>query len=275
MEVNGQSGQSLVQVLVAVGIMGIVVAAMTSFQVQMSRESGAIAEKMAALDLQRELGVALADGTVCAYVLNNPAPLTFNATLVTPTTPQTIAVNRPIYNKIEGGVPGLVVAQLNQPSALTSSLIVTSINLVVRAGAGTTFTGAWQVGFDNTRLKRAIRPAEVSTTLTVDLTNPAAARITGCQGNSPGGGGGGNFQTGMVCGMRSASCSYAGPIQYGLNIACEGQQVTAACVYTTPDEYQSGGWFLDPSSINCPAGFTGFAFNGANSANYMLSCIKQ
>ncbi len=188
MHIN-QNGQTLIQVLVSVAIMGIISVVFASMMVNQSRETQALEQKLASSDLEKTLIAALADGSVCQYVLNNPHASTFNSTLVTPATPQTITLSGPLYASINNSTtpstPGPIVAQTGQPaSAYSSSLIVNSIQLSITSGSGNTYLGNWLVGFDNTKTVRAIRPVSVSTTLTVDITNPAAAAITACQGKA-------------------------------------------------------------------------------------------
>jgi len=198
-----QRGQSIAQVLVAVALMGIVMAAFTTLIATQMKESKALAEKLAALDLQQFLTASLADGSVCAYVLNNPTVLTFNSTSVSPATPQTITLPNPraaglparLYSAILPNpappptqIPGAVAVEVGQPaSAISSSLIVASIQLQILSGTGGRYKGNWLINFDRSKTVRALNPVSVAVTLTADISAPGAAKVTGCQsGNSSG-----------------------------------------------------------------------------------------
>ena len=181
MNIKNQRGQSLIQIVISIGIMGIVMAGFASMMSIQSKETRSLTEKLAALDLQKILTSALADGSVCQYVLNNPSVLTFNSTLVSLATPQTVIISTPLYASVSGGVPGPPIAQvLQQASSFSNTLIINSISLSITSGSGSSYIGNWVVEFDNTKTVRAIKPATISTTLIADTSTPTAARITGC-----------------------------------------------------------------------------------------------
>lgn len=193
---TNRAGQSLVAVLISVGIMGIIASSMASLFVFQYRETHALSEKLGSADLEKTLISALADGSVCQYVLNNPTVLTFDTTKVSSTTPQTINLTGPLYASINPGppqTPGPVVAKIGQAeSGYATTLVVNSIQLLITSGSGNTYVGNWSVGFDNTKTVRALKPISVSTIITVSTTaphTPTAAAITNCQ-NSPAGGSG-------------------------------------------------------------------------------------
>ncbi len=140
----------------------------------------------------------LADGSVCSYIVSTAhcPTCTFDSTLVSPTTPQTVAPTLPIYASIQPGPPvivGPVVAQVGQPaSPYSNSAVISDISLSISGapsplpspGPGVAFTGNWQVKLNPSLLVRPLVPISVATTLTVDTTNPAAAKITNCQSES-------------------------------------------------------------------------------------------
>jgi type II secretory pathway pseudopilin PulG len=182
-------GQSLVQVLVGMVIMGILMVGFTSMMVNQQRETRALSEVLASMDLQRTLMISMSDGLVCKYVLNNPTVLKFNSNAVTPTTPQYISVNQ-LFSVPGPNAP--VVAEVDkQASPYSHSLYVKSIKLKITSGTGSNFLGTWLVDFDATKSVRPVKPAQVTTTLTVDVSSPTAAKITACQDSCGGGGGGG------------------------------------------------------------------------------------
>lgn len=192
-----QSGQSLIQVLISVAVMGITAAAFSTMMVNQSRELSALSQKLASTDLQQILTSSLADGSVCQYILNTPSQLSFDSTLVSPSTPQILTPTLPIYASVNLGPPtvvGPVIAQVGQPaSANSNSAVIQSIALSISGipspsppGPGAKFTGNWIVTFNPAFLSRPLRPISIATILTVDTSNPTAAFVSGCQGGRAG-----------------------------------------------------------------------------------------
>lgn len=99
------------------------------------------------MDLEKSLIAALADGAVCEYVLNTPAPLRFNLTRL----PVTVNVNRPLYMKVDPGPPlvrGPAIAQAGRAaSKLSVNPIIQSIQMTVTSGANGSYSGYWVVRF--------------------------------------------------------------------------------------------------------------------------------
>src|SRR5258708_3550369 len=75
---SNQRGQMLVQVLVAAGVSMTILLVLSSILQNISRETQALSEKMASLDLKSLVSKVLADGTVCTYLLSNLNAVTFN-----------------------------------------------------------------------------------------------------------------------------------------------------------------------------------------------------
>lgn len=188
-----QRGQSIVQVLISVGLMGILMTAFTSMMAMQYRETNALSQKLASTDLERLLQSSLSNGSVCQYITNNPAILTFDSTKVSPTTPQIVTPTLPIFASVQLGPPvvtGPIVAQIGQSaSSFSSSAIIEAIGLSISGapsplptpGPGVVFTGNWIITLDPTKLVRALAPIRVATTITVDTTTPTASQITSCQ----------------------------------------------------------------------------------------------
>jgi type II secretory pathway pseudopilin PulG len=179
---GNSNGQSLVQVLVSVGIMGILMAAMASMQTAQSRENRALDEKLGGLDLQRTMATALADGAVCKYMLQTP-PINFSASQVLAGNPQTVTLTTPVYASVAAGIPGPVIVQPNT-NPPRGTMPVKAITLTVASGSGTTFLGTINAVFDDTKLVRSIRPASATVILTTDVSNPGAATVTNCVGSN-------------------------------------------------------------------------------------------
>lgn len=192
-QVSSSRGQSLVEMLVGIGILSVVLLALSTMMSSTYFETRALSEKLAALDLERMLIYSLADGAVCRYVLNNPNPVTFDSTAL----PQTITLPDPavgvrpaLYSSLAPGpAPGPVLAQVDQPTSdLAPTVVVSSIQLQISQGSSGSYRANWLVTFDNTRTARPLKPVSVATVLAVDdVTNPNQATISKCSGTSVGG----------------------------------------------------------------------------------------
>ncbi len=184
-------GQSLVQVLVGIGLTAIMAAVFASLITSQQKETRALKEALGAMDLQKVVIAALADGSVCQYILNNPTRLTFDSTALTPTTPQTMTPSLPLYTIVQGGIPGPVAAQVGQEaSGFSNTLFISNIKLEILSGSGDNYIGQWKVEFDSARTIRPIRPLAVGTIIQTDPGTPTAKTIASCQGA---GGGSSNF----------------------------------------------------------------------------------
>lgn len=192
--ISKNDGFSLIETLVVFGILSIAMAAISSMMINMHKETKALSESLAALNLQQTLTLALANGNVCAYILNNPATLTFDATLVS-TTPQVITPTLPIYASVKTDPPvvlGPEIAKVGTAfSAYANSLVISSIKLIIDGaptplpppGPSTIFSGHWQIEFDPTKSVRIVRPVNITTILSVDTSNPNSAKIDSCTNN--------------------------------------------------------------------------------------------
>lgn len=228
--IQNQRGQSLVQVMISLGIMCLMMTVFATMMVNQLKETRALSEKLAAMDLEKLLIASLADGSVCSYVLGpNPSWQTFDSTLPLP---QTITLTNPspdaaaLYISIlPGPTNGPLAVQVGKPvSAVSSRLTVTSIQLQIASGASGSYLGNWIVNFDPATEVRALKPVFISTKLTVDTTIPTSAKITGCQSTlapSP-----------APAQMLTAGMGYDG--QTG-SIACAS--IRKACVYVVSYNY--------------------------------------
>ncbi|MGZ3722637.1 MAG: PulJ/GspJ family protein, partial [Bdellovibrionales bacterium] len=174
-----QNGQSLVQVMVAAAIMGVIMMAMVSSQTMQSRENTALTEKLSSLDLQRSLTSAESNSASCSKLFDpanavNPSDLTFDATSVTSAAPHIIPLKQ---------IPGIgtappVLVQNSQPSSLSQNLFVPAGGIQVKVSSPTSATLV--VGFDQTRLVRSIHNLELP--LSLRSTGPLnATTAAGCQ----------------------------------------------------------------------------------------------
>ncbi len=181
--ISNKKGVTIIETLVAIGIMAIVMVGFSSMILNQQKETKAVSEVLAGLDLQKNLISALADGSVCNHILNNPTQLTFNSNNL----PRVLTPSLPIYASVVSGVPSAVVAQVGQPASVYStSMVVKSVRLNITSGSGSTYTGNWIIDFDETKSVRPHKPITVSTILNVDSSIPGNTKITGCMGSGGG-----------------------------------------------------------------------------------------
>ncbi len=170
-------GLSIVETLIALGIMSIMMVGFTSMISNQHKETKSVAEVLAGLDLQKNLISVLSHGSVCSHILNNPSQITFNSNSL----PQTLTPALPIYANVESGVPGAVVAQIGQQASVYStSMVIKSIKLNVINGSGSMYTANWIIDFDESKSVRPHKPITIATVLNVDNANPAAAKVVDC-----------------------------------------------------------------------------------------------
>lgn len=137
-----------------------------------ARENTAMSEKLASNDFQQQLSRVFADGSVCTGLLTDPTAFpggaTFDSTHAVAQDPAKPTINLPqtkIPVSTDASAPDLVV-QGGKISPLSTTVIVGPApsfqitNLVgsVNAGVGT-FTGVFQVNYDETKLVRSMKPA--------------------------------------------------------------------------------------------------------------------
>lgn len=194
---RSQQGQSLIQVMVGAGIMGVLMMAFASMITTQQRETRALTEKLAALNLKSLLSSVLADGSVCVYELNNPTQLTFDSSSATTIAAASIDVSQ-IH--ASAGVTAVLVAQVNTQATSDSNTLWINpaashgIQLTDFQGSGTNYTANWTINFDSSRLVRPLKPIKIPVKLKADNATPTTTIITGCQGSGGSGTVGMNYQ---------------------------------------------------------------------------------
>lgn len=166
-----QSGFSLIETMIAVGIVGIIALAIATMLSNMTRQVRALHEKLAAEETFRFVTQALSASSLCEAALTSPSPIVFNSTGPQP------ASALPSDSIPLGG--SAYAVKVGQPASPTSStLYVSSLDLVnIRnAGSPDQWTGDVQVGFDQTKLIQPLRPVLVRITFQTDPSSPATAK---------------------------------------------------------------------------------------------------
>lgn len=194
---SGQTGQSLVSVMVGMAVMGIAMMGFMSMMSSQQKETKALREKLASLELARLITVALANTSSCNAIIN-PSNATGSMTVdTTQATPPAI-----LFTNLPGVWTGGAV------SPLSSSLAIANNGIQLRVTSQT--TGNLLINFDSTKLVRPLKNLSFPVTLqSSGATN--ATTITGC---SNGGGGTFKFFQGNGC----SSCPHGSYSTYNASL---------------------------------------------------------
>jgi hypothetical protein len=174
-----QKGVSLLETVIAAGLVGFIALAMATVMSNMSRQSRGLNEKLAAEETFRFVTQAIVDDAVCTENLTLPSPVIFDSTQSSP------RAAIPSGSIQIGGTPIITVGQLASPGS--SSAYVASIDLLNIRNTGTpdSWVGDLAIGFDQTKLVQALRPVTVRLIFQTDPASAATAkRVLNC-GNTP------------------------------------------------------------------------------------------
>lgn len=182
-----KKGISIIEVLVATGIMAILMAGFASMMLNQNKETKAVSEILSAQDLMKTLIGSLSKGDVCYYILSTKK---FNANQVVAGNPETIDIGtQPIYSSmVASGTPGpALIKKGDKASAYTSSLEIKSIQFQITNGTFTgpigNFQGRWIINFDGSKSVRQLKPLSISAVITANTTNPTLAGTISCLGS--------------------------------------------------------------------------------------------
>lgn len=195
--IRNQRGMSLVEVMVAIGIMGIVMAGMATMQINQMRETRAVGEKLASLELQRTLTQVMSSGAVCNFIFNtdttnrsglNKTPP--NSTFTVPMSGAYPLKNAFTMNNIpmtDSTASTLAAAVNSAASSYSNSLKVSSISLdITGSGTGGQFSADLNVTFNSPggpdTPVRQIKMLSMPLVLQTTIAGPTAT-VTGCTAN--------------------------------------------------------------------------------------------
>jgi hypothetical protein len=167
--------------MVALGVMSILALAISSMTGNQQKESRAVSESFARLDLERLLISSLASGEICTFELTQPTAKTFNATKINTSTPPIITLSG-LHASGSSAAP-LIVQIGAKASASSASLIVKSIDFenIVAAGTPDNYLADLKIDFDTAKSVRVLKPIQLRMTLVTDPTSPATGKkIVGC-----------------------------------------------------------------------------------------------
>lgn len=179
--VNNPLGVSIVEILVAMGIMMIVMSGIISMTMSQHKEARAISEKLAILDAEKLLISSLANGTICTAEL---ASITFNPSgphVIDTTNISAQVITLPqLHASPKAGSPALVVAN-QSVSPMAPQLLVDSIQFknFVFAGLDNNYLADLEISFKNS--VRTLLPITIKMNIKTDPTDPPnAKKITNC-----------------------------------------------------------------------------------------------
>lgn len=187
-------GQTLIQVLVTVGIMGIIMAGMMTLQSSQAKESRAAAERIAKLDAARVLNMYFADPGlgICTYEFVTLRTLTFDDTHLPATATASVSIN-----SIHSGTSTTssdLIAVGKAVSPISNSLVVQSISVGNITGAYPNYSGSLIISFNSNLLVRGL----ANLTLPIKIVASGATNIKTIQSCASVGPSLGTCQSGLV-----------------------------------------------------------------------------
>ncbi|MGZ3818139.1 MAG: type IV pilus modification PilV family protein [Bdellovibrio sp.] len=186
---KNRAGMSLVEILVSFGVMMILISGISAMTINQQKETRALSEKLAALDLEKLLISSLSDGSICtaelASTVFHPSAYVINTTQLNQ---QTISLPNLHASSTSGAA---YLTETNQPvSAMASQLLVDTIKFqnFTSTGPADNYFVDLQVAFKNG--VRPLKPVTIKMIVKTNPTDPPNAKTilscleTGHTGNS-------------------------------------------------------------------------------------------
>lgn len=230
---RNDKGQSLVQVLVSMGIMAILVSAMASFMSDSYKSTKALSQKLEALELKNTLQSAFLNTKNCTCQVSAAINTAVAAQLHFDSTKTNSAIdlkelksgcaaNAQIYAKAGAVLPG---------SQTQLKVEAIKIENFIPTGNADEFTGDFTVSFEPTSLARPLAPIRIAQKFFVKTSDPASAKtIETCDPIRSGG----SAEEGDLCGLSNYSWMYGVQVRR----KCHGFDPYSAC----PEGYSRIGW---------------------------------
>jgi hypothetical protein len=288
---KNQNGQSLIQLLVSIGIMGIMTMAFVTMTTSQNREGRALAEKLAANDPARVITLTLGQASNCNLLFTTANNVVTGSTLTFD--PATVTYPFPINLASVPQAGSVNVISLAQPLAsdLSNTLKIQANNgITVQVTSAT--SAKLLINFDQTDLVRPIRNLAFPISI-VTIPSGSNQKITGCQSAGGGSCPAGQLMTGInpngspqcttpVTGIGGGSCP-AGQLMIGVNsngspqCTTQGSQAGAPCSAggSNGTTLANGGGrccAILSSSVYLSGASAGSGGNGGSAASY-LDCI--
>jgi prepilin-type N-terminal cleavage/methylation domain-containing protein len=244
--VKSVRGMSLVELIVAIGILGVVSAGIMTLISSLQKETKYVSQKLAALDFEKQLILLTSTQDVCAKVFTDaPATYTYAQTAFPPSAP--VLMDR-VYTNATATTP---LIQNNQPiDPRDTSFVVEQIALEGIVGTAGNYTA--KLSFRLGGSLRQMMPISIRVSLKTQVTAPNIS-LTGCQIASP------------VAPMNMGNFFS----RFGSGLRCPGDRWVIACRYN-PDL----GWQYNYCDSRGHAG----AYNwqlvwDAGAGGYRTQCI--
>lgn len=252
MNLKNKNGNSIIQVVIAMGITGILTMAILTLSSNQSKEMKYFKQKLEFLQMENLLSSALADPATCETILTAN-----NISINTNDLPSNRIVIPLLKSSADPAAPALLSA--NQAYDVENQLTIKEIFLdSFSAGGGDRYFANFNVELDSSTLVRALRPAKVRLLFSADMGTPAdSRRMTSCRytvGPPPPPA---TVLPGTTCGACMTYDNGATNGGSGANVACNGVSIC-------------GG--------NCPAGYyyTAIFWCGAHCSGWgYYSCVKS
>lgn len=172
-------GLSIIEVLIAAGLMVVVLSATSTMMLNQYRETMSLSQRLAILDLEKFLILNSASGDICSrFATANPSLFTFPTGSFPPASP--VNVDRLYLSSTSTQE----LARVGQPLAGPGSFVIGGIKLENFAGSSGNYIATLSVGFDG-----SVRPMkDIGISLKVaTVISGANTVIIGCPGLSTGG----------------------------------------------------------------------------------------
>ncbi len=212
--VQHEHGSSLIETMIAVGIVGIITLAVASLITTMSQEQRRLREQLARMELTNFITQVMSRPTACKATLTSPSQLSFDST--------SLPANGDIPSGSIAFSPGNpAISNGDRASPIAPTLIVQALNLVdiVNAGSADTWTGELQVSFDQSKLAMPLADAKIRITFQTDPTSPPNNKLVSECGPS----------TSIVNLISGSSLQYSGWTNNVTSISCPADHFLSQC----------------------------------------------
>lgn len=256
------SGFTLVEVLIASAILGIILFALTSYMSFQLTQQRRLTQKYAVLSLGNLIQSTLTDPANCPCQF----PGTFDETLTNPSLKmdKVLASCQPGSGTLVGKGSELV----NSAGLTPSSVAFTNIKLA----GGNQYTGTVEVDFDPSSVAGPLRPLQIPLRVFTSQLAPKKTKINGCINTAP--------SLGSICSSlggtfnaQTQSCSFSGQTQCanlgGTWINGKGCELQAPCGPLDPNSMiwqQCYGNLANPGQVVCTP--SGWVCNPGNASGF-------
>jgi Tfp pilus assembly protein PilV len=193
-------GQSLIQVLISIAILGIVFTAFTTLMTTQQNLVSHLSQKLASLDLERIVTNTLLDPGICNFMVTNPALPAFDPLTVGTSSSPVFILNRIPLSADINSQPAAEVSSTVPASPLSRSVYISSITIADLACTpspctplSNQFAANIILAFDASRLLVSLQPLKFP--ITLNTSGPGNSQtVSSCLASSTPLGAGSNPQ---------------------------------------------------------------------------------